>query len=152
MPDAMLDWGWKAAGAIGSAVVPTLVGLLFRSPKISGARCEACQRCNDYQVVGGFVRGLAVLLGIGGIAVAMFGAYMLVGNKEAPLVCALIIAGGFVNELIWLRIARQHQNSLKCVACGDLQPLTSYDDHDDVNEATAPIRRKRRKRRARKRS
>lgn len=91
------------------------------------------------------------MLGVSGIATALAGAYPLSFDKVSLELGVFIIAGGFVNELLWLGIARRHQNALKCIACGDIQPLSSPGDYDDTEafiEEAAPVRKpKRRKRR-----
>lgn len=143
MPDWLLDWGWKA----GAAAAQALMLALFRSPKISGDRCQNCNRCNDYKVVGGLMRGVAMLLGVGGAAFGIAGAIMLALDKISLELGVGVIVLGFFNEIMWLRIWRQQRNALKCIACGDVQPVVrdDYEDEQAYEQEVVPGPQSRRK-------
>jgi len=105
------DWAWK----VGGVVLPALGGLLFRSEKIQGDRCGNCDRSNNYQVVGGIVRGFAIIMGLGPVLLAM--GWLLIEDPPVALwELVAIVVGGLVNEFFWLRIARNQRNGLKCLA------------------------------------
>jgi len=90
------DWAWK----VGGVVVPALAGLLFRSEKIQGDRCGNCDRSNNYRVVGGITRGLAIIMGLGPVLLIL-GWVLIVEPPGLPVWAAFaMVGGGLVNEFL----------------------------------------------------
>jgi hypothetical protein len=143
MPEWMRDWGWKVAGT----VVPALLGVMFRSERVHADQCANCQRSTDYRVVGGITRGIAVLLGLAGGALAVF-SIVLIFNDAIPVELGIgIIVVGYAIEIFFIKRARALRNALKCIVCGYVQPLTTIEDREEaVQERPKRKTAKRRKR------